>query len=146
MILQSWTEDKKYLTNEEENFILPLLEQSWFDFILQEAVDRAHLVKTASQKVMIKGLKEAWIDVNQSEYEYVDYIVLLSLVWWWFASSKLPLPIHFKILVSWSFYWYWATYFVWVLKERGVLDKMINDQSLPENIRGSLKNLKKIYG
>lgn len=142
-------ENDKYLTKEEEYFLYPLLTQWAHKLLLEKAIEIASTQKTIIDTWVNKQIKDSelsdlmkeyWIEINLSKYKIEEYIILASILWITYFSTKLPLPLHFKILLSGLVSTTWITYLVWALKERWVLDKMIEDQTLPEEIRNALRN------
>ena len=143
LILNNNSSNKNYLSEEEKSFIIPLLEQAWYKFILEKSIKIASDIKNATQTIIIKKLfEENGIDIKQEKYEYIDYIILASLFWLTFATTKLPIPIHIKIVLSAAMSSFWTTYLVWILKEHWVFSKMLIDETLPEEIRETLKKFK----
>jgi hypothetical protein len=82
------------------------------------------------------------LDNFVEKYDIIEISVLIWIVWWNFLITKIPLPLHVKFILVGVINWFWISYWIWYLKEKWVLDKMIEDETLPKSVRDVLSNLK----
>jgi len=151
LTLKSSTENNDYLTSEEQDFIIPLLKDAWYDTILKTSIEMSWSIKKGADTLLIKGLSESWIlwtlDIDKliKKYDIQSIIILFWLFGWSVILKTVPLPFHIKTMLSIWFYGFWTSYWIWFLKEKWFLDKIIEDTMIPEDIKKALENLKKEY-
>ncbi len=151
-----WTNSWEYLTEEEISFIWPIFLWEWYNAFIKRSAEIASSMTSTTNAILMESFKwssldsffkDKWIDVLWllDKYEILDFVILWTLIWWSFLAYKLPLPLPWKIAIWWTFSSAGAVYLYGILEKKWFIDKIIKDNTIPEDVRKAIIELKEEY-